>query len=131
MFFENVVDLDTASRVYSIVSLSHLCQEEDTLLEQQIIDTLPDKQALDIPGSQQSIPSVVRIPGTKCPVIALFGFMAAFPSVAHKWFFAVLHARKWSVAIISILRALYRFNAAFSVIRGTHTPIFLILSGVI
>ena len=42
-----------------------------------------------------------------CPLLALFDFAAAFPSVAHEWLFAVLAARGCPDGFINVVRAMY------------------------
>ena len=69
--------------------------------------------------------------GTDVPAIVLYDYAAAFPSVAHAFFFLCLSAIKMPTGIISYFVALYTNNRVFCNIDGTFIWLFDVLSGVL
>jgi len=65
------------------------------------------------------------------PLIVLFDFAAAFPSVAHAWLRAVLVAIKVPTGLLNVFDGLYHTNTAFWNIDGQTRFLFHILSGVL
>eukprot|EP00972_Heterocapsa_arctica_P089003 13125624-Heterocapsa_arctica.AAC.1 len=60
----------------------------------------------------------------------LFDFAVAFPSLAHRWFFAVLMAMGVPDFVVSFVRALYTDCRSRMVFGGMEVGILRILSGI-
>jgi len=105
---QNVVDLDFHGRKHAL----------QWYLENQI----PSLEMFSIPtvGIVASIPLVV-----------LFDFASAFPSVAHAWLFCVLEAVELWSGFITAIKNLYKGNEAFGMCGGLLMHMFSILSGVL
>jgi len=105
---QNVVDLDFYGRLHAL----------QCYRDQQI----PSLEMFSIPtvGTVGSIPLVV-----------LFDFASAFPSVAHAWLFCVLEAVKLWSGFIRAIKNLYKGNEAFGMCGGILLHMFSILSGVL
>ncbi len=52
------------------------------------------------------------------PILTLFDFAAAFPSVAHLWLFMVLSALKIPNYLMNAIKKLYDGNRAFAFAEG-------------
>ena len=65
------------------------------------------------------------------PIIAAFDFAAAFPSVIHRWIWAVLMHRRIPQHFLNIFKALYHMAAASFSHSGITYIIILFLSGVL
>jgi endonuclease/exonuclease/phosphatase family metal-dependent hydrolase len=92
---ENVIDLDSASRIFAFQNSSH--------------------------------PKLSKLPA----ILAFWDFAAAFPSVFHKFIFAVLEARGFPLGFIDFIKSLYFFNAAYYSDGGSFIFLFWIFSGVL
>ncbi len=98
IFLANVVDLDSASRIFSMI---FLYQKYNPL----------------------STPDLI-------PVLPLFDFEAAFPSVIQSWIFLVLKFRQLPDDYISLFKSIYmNAHAVFS--QGERVRILDFLSGVL
>ena len=60
----------------------------------------------------------------------LYDICNAFPSIAHKWLFAVLRALRLNLIIFNLTRVLYKCANAYAVGLGTGDWLFQILAGV-
>ena len=66
------------------------------------------------------------------PILVLFDFAAAFPSVSHNWLRAVLKALQVPRGIMNLLECLYNGSEAFCNVGGSGMAwIFSVLSGVL
>jgi len=92
---ENVIDLDSASRIFAFQNSSH--------------------------------PRLSKFPA----ILAFWDFAAAFPSVFHKFIFAVLEARGFPLGFVDFIKSLYFFNAAYYSDGGCFIFLFWIFSGVL
>ncbi len=98
-FLENVVDLDSASRIFSMHFLN------------------------------QCYNPCAHLP--LIPILPLFDFMAAFPSVIHEWIFLCLRHRGFPIGFINFILAIYHQASAFAFINGRLQFLFPFLSGVL
>jgi hypothetical protein len=103
---QNIIDLDFSARL-------------------QAFDFYKDKLTLDM----FIIPSV-GVAGD-IPLLVLFDFASAFPSVAHAWLFCVLDAVRLWPAFVRAIKNLYKGNEAFCITGGVLMHMFSILSGVL
>jgi hypothetical protein len=105
---QNIVDLDFYGRKHAFQFRSEYDSREAGLI---VIPTLGVAAAL--------------------PLLVLYDFASAFPSVAHAWLFAVLRAiRLWS-AYLKAIRRLYTGNKAYASKGGILVFMFPILSGIL
>jgi len=65
------------------------------------------------------------------PLLVLFDFAAAFPSVAHAWLFLCLQAARLPQLIINYVLALYTANVGYILVEGQLQFFFNFLSGVL
>ena len=65
------------------------------------------------------------------PLLLLFDYAAAFPSVAHAWLFLVLDAIKLWRGFRTAIKRLYKGNRAFGECNGLLSFMFEILTGVL
>ncbi len=65
------------------------------------------------------------------PILPLFDFMAAFPSVIHEWIFLCLRHRGFPIGFINFILAIYHQASAFAFINGRLQFLFPFLSGVL
>jgi len=65
------------------------------------------------------------------PILVLFDFAAAFPSVAHAWIFTVLRGIKLWGGYISGIKGLYTSNKAYGYSGGFVVFLFWIVAGVL
>ena len=65
------------------------------------------------------------------PILLLFDFAAAFPSVSHLWLMAVLRCIRIPSGILEAIRLLYSDNVAFNCSGNGTTKLFCILAGVL
>ena len=75
--------------------------------------------------------SGIRAGNFVCPVLALFDFAAAFPSVAHLWLFAVLAARGCPGGFINLIRQMYTFVSTYYLCDGEFNLLLFIFTGVL
>lgn len=64
-------------------------------------------------------------------ILALFDFLAAFPSMLHHWIFSVLDHRGFPQYFINFVRSLYFCNAAYASVSGGLQFLYWIFSGVL
>ena len=65
------------------------------------------------------------------PVLVLFDFANAFPSVFHAWVFAVLNFVQAPLGFRNLVKGLYHNNVAYIKTESGFTKLFIILSGVL
>ena len=65
------------------------------------------------------------------PIIALFDYASAFPSVARAWILAVLRVIKIPQGVLNAFQALYSGNEGFSTTGGLVVWIFSVTCGVL
>ena len=65
------------------------------------------------------------------PLLMLFDFAAAFPSVSHTWMFAVIEIIKLWLSFIRAIKNMYKGNKAYGMFGGVTKFLFDILSGVL
>ena len=65
------------------------------------------------------------------PLLLLFDFAAAFPSVAHAWIFNVLLLINMPEGLYDLICALYKCNMAYMCTPAGNKFIFMILWGVL
>ena len=107
---QNIVDLDFSAR-------------ERSLIASGAEPRLPF--SCDLGLSRRGIVGIL-------PILLLFDFAAAFPSVSHKWLRAVLLAIKIPRGILNLFDCLYDSNEAFCSVGGRPVAwIFNILCGVL
>ena len=70
-------------------------------------------------------------PAYLLPLIVLFDFSAAFPSVSHTWLFMCLEAMKFPTGFINVVRSLYSDNIATHSVQGRTHVLFRIVSGIL
>ncbi len=97
-FLNNIVDLDSASRVYS----NHAMGRESNKVNIALI-----------------------------PILALFDFAIAFPSVIHDWIFINLDYREFPSWFICLIKAIYKDAAAYCFKNGNLCLMFYFYSGVL
>ena len=84
-----------------------LCHFHTDYLMSKELDNIID---IDGAGRAYGTPPACATPGT--PLIALFDFAAAFPSVAHAWIWEALDALKLPPGLVALLQAVYEANVA-------------------
>ena len=93
-FLNNIVDLDSASRIYSNYAM----------------------------GRGFSAVNIALI-----PILALFDFATAFPSVIHDWIFINLEHRKFPAWFIRFIKAIYKDAAAYCFDGGHLNLLFIFI----
>ena len=68
---------------------------------------------------------------SQVPVLVLFDFAAAFPSVAHSYLFLTLTAMHFPIGYINHVKNLYSNNHAYYKQDGNSTFIFIIVTGIL
>ena len=68
---------------------------------------------------------------TGLPMMVLFDYAAAFPSVAHAWIDAVLRTIKVPRGVLNVFRALYKSNQAYAAIGSDIVWLFEVGCGVL
>ena len=106
---QNVVDLDFWGRLYAL----RFC-------------TNHDKWRYNLSIALTAIASICDF-----PIIALFDYASAFPSVAHAWILAVFRVIKIPRGVLNAFNALYSGNEGFSSIGGLIVWIFSVTCGVL
>ena len=66
-----------------------------------------------------------------CPILALWDFASAFPSVSHEWLMLVLDLIGAPCGLRNLVRALYRACRAFAVMNGDIRFLYFVQSGVL
>ncbi len=97
-FLNNVVDLDSASRIYSNHAI----------------------------GRGYGAGNIALI-----PILALFDFATAFPSVIHDWIFLNLQHRNFPAWFTCLIRSIYKDAAAYCFKNGILSLMFYFYSGVL
>ena len=65
-----------------------------------------------------------------CPILALYDIANAFPTIAHVWLLAVLHAIDVNPRLRTLIRMLYHNTRAYSTGIGTNQFLFFVMAGV-
>jgi len=68
---------------------------------------------------------------TGLPMMVLFDYAAAFPSIAHAWIDAVLRTIKVPRGVLNVFRALYKSNQAYAAIGSNIVWLFVVGCGVL
>jgi len=102
---QNVVDTDTHSRIYAMRCMFGRGADFSGLLH-------PDQVA-------------------NLAISTFFDFTAAFPSVSHAWLFQVLRAIRLPVGLLSLVKAMYLDNRAYSSLNGSLQYLFTVSAGVL
>ena len=70
-------------------------------------------------------------PSHLIPILVLFDFSAAFPSVSHTWLFLALEAMHFTPEFINMVKSLYTNNIAMYNTQGCNHVLFCIISGIL
>ena len=72
-----------------------------------------------------------HLPISQIPIMPLYDFAAAFPSIAHEFMFVVFAALRLPIGLLLFLEALYSNNRCFGCFDGIAVFLYDILSGII
>jgi hypothetical protein len=106
-FLSNVVDLDSAARLYSLYATGRFFSD------------VPKSEPL--PAGKTSL----------IPVLPFFDFAAAFPSVIHRWIFLAIERRGFPYWFRSLIKCIYHRAAAFSPAASGTVLLFHFARGVL
>ena len=68
----------------------------------------------------------IAAPGSAIPMLVLFDFAAAFPSISHEWLFLTLHAMQFPIGFINFIHMMYKDNHAYYNSQGCSSLLFQI-----
>ena len=64
-------------------------------------------------------------------ITTFFDFTAAFPSVSHAWLFQVLKTIRMPLGLVSLVKAMYIDNRAYSSLSGSLKYLYTVSAGVL
>jgi hypothetical protein len=121
----NVLDVDTAARIFGAAGHHEFGENESA----QDFSS-PPAGKLQVASAKGKDHHTLLRPSL-CPVIALFDYAAAFPSVIHAWIMLVLEGIGAPQVFIALIKGFYFWCRTATSIAGQVHFLFLILSGVL